>query len=128
MYSLDPALAAELEALRQNPLFTRPGILYGSSVGRSIINGKDVIMLCSNNYHALTVHPKVISKVKEALDQYGSGLGSGRALASMKIQLELEETLSEFKQTRATLTFQTGYDESRHGLGLNQSSGCLCVR
>ncbi len=112
MYSLDPVLAAELQALKENPLFNQPGILHGSSAGRAVINGKDVIMLCSNNYHALTIHPKVVLRVKEALNRYGSGLGSGRALASMKIQLDLEEKLSEFKQTRATLTFQTGYDSN----------------
>ena len=127
MYSLNPALAAELEALKQNPLFTQPGVLYGSSAGRSIINGKDVIMLCSNNYHALTVHPKVISKVKEALDHYGSGLGSGRGLASMKIQLELEEKLSEFKQTGATLTFQTGYDTNLATVWALTSQADVCV-
>jgi glycine C-acetyltransferase len=127
MYSLDPALVAELQALKENPLFNKPGILYGSSAGRAVINGKDVIILCSNNYHALTIHPKVISRVKEALDQYGSGLGSGRALASMKIQLDLEEKLSDFKQTGATLTFQTGYDTNLATVWALTDEADVCV-
>src|SRR5271166_2466097 len=110
MNSLGPALADELNQLTTNPLFTRPGVLEGPSGSRSKVDGKEVIMLCSNNYHGLTTHPHVISKAKESLDKFGSGLGSGRGLVSMSIQLELEEKISEFKQAETTLAFQTGYD------------------
>jgi len=128
MPSLDDALSAELRTLGENPLYREPGILEGSSSNRSIINGKKIVVLCSNNYHALTTHPKVISRVKQALDVYGSGLGSGRALASMKIQLELEQKISEFKQTQATLTFQTGYDTNLATVWAltNSSDVCIC--
>src|SRR5579862_2684006 len=101
MNSLGPSLAVELEQMKSNPLFVRPSILEGPSARRSVVDGKEVIMLCSNNYHGLTTHPEVISRAKEALDRYGSGLGSGRALASMQIQLELEEKISEFKQAES---------------------------
>jgi len=127
MNSLGPSLAVELEQMKSNPLFVRPGILDGPSARRSVVDGKEVIMLCSNNYHGLTTHPEVISRAKEALDRYGSGLGSGRALASMQIQLELEEKISEFKQTESTLTFQTGYDTNLSAVWALSAEGDVCI-
>jgi len=127
MNSLGPTLASELQQMTTNPLFTRPGRLDGPSASRSIIDGKEVIMLCSNNYHGLTTHPEVISSMKESLDEYGSGLGSGRALASMKIQLELEDKISEFKKTESTLTFQTGYDTNLSTIWALSGEGDVCI-
>ena len=84
-------------------------------------------MLCSNNYHGLTTHPYVIAKAKEALDKYGSGLGSGRALASMQIQLELEDKISKFKRTESTLAFQTGYDTNLSTVWALSDEGDVCI-
>jgi len=127
MSLLNSELALELQAMAENPLFNQPGVLDGPSAGRSIINGREVIMLCSNNYHGLTTHPAVLAKAREALEQYGSGLGSGRALASMKIQLELEDKISEFKQTESTLTFQTGYDTNLATVWALTGEADVCV-
>ena len=127
MNSLGPTLANELEQMTSNPLFTRPGVLEGPSASRSMVDGKEVIMLCSNNYHGLTTHPHVIAKAKETLDKYGSGLGSGRALASMKIQLELEDKISEFKRTESTLAFQTGYDTNLSTVWALSGEGDVCI-
>lgn len=84
-------------------------------------------MLCSNNYHGLTTHPEVVSSAKAALERYGSGLGSGRALASMKIQLELEERISHFKKTESALAFQTGYDTNLSTVWTLCGEGDVCI-
>lgn len=67
-------------------------------------------MLSSNNYLGLTNHPRVIEATERAIEKYGVGLGCGRSIVSMTIQLELEERLSKFKRTEAALVFPTGYD------------------
>jgi glycine C-acetyltransferase len=127
MNSLQQDLAQELQQIKSSPIFTLPGVLEGPSASHSIVDGKKVIMFCSNNYHGLTTHPHVISRAREALEKYGSGLGSGRALASMKIQLELEEKISKFKGTRSTLTFQTGYDTNLSAVWALSGEGDMCI-
>ncbi len=127
MNSLQTDLTQEVQQMKSNPLYTQPGILDGPSGAHCKVDDKEVIMLCSNNYHGLTTHPKVISRAKEALDKFGSGLGSGRGLASMKIQLELEDKISKFKQTESTLAFQTGYDTNLSTVWTLAGEGDVCI-
>ncbi|MDG6926596.1 MAG: aminotransferase class I/II-fold pyridoxal phosphate-dependent enzyme [Nitrososphaerota archaeon] len=89
---------------------TAPRVIEGPQAHKVRVDGRDVIMLSSNNYLGLTTHPRVIKATKDAIDRYGVGLGCGRSIASMRIQLDLEERLAKFKHTEATLAFATGYD------------------
>ncbi len=89
---------------------TAPRVIEGPQAHKVRVEGRDVIMLSSNNYLGLTTHPRVIKATKDAIDRYGVGLGCGRSIASMRIQLELEERLAKFKHAEATLAFATGYD------------------
>lgn len=84
-------------------------------------------MLCSNNYHGFTNDARVISRAKQALDEYGSGLGSGRGLVSMKIQLELEDKIAKFKHAESALTFQTGYDANLSAAWTLPGNGDFCI-
>ncbi|MDA4113241.1 MAG: aminotransferase class I/II-fold pyridoxal phosphate-dependent enzyme [Thaumarchaeota archaeon] len=88
----------------------KPRVLEGAQAHAAVVDGKDVIVLAANNYLGLTYHPKVIRAVKAAVDRYGTGTGCGRGLASMRLQLELEERIAKFKETEASLVFPTGYD------------------
>ena len=45
-----------------------------------VMEGKDMIMLGSNNYLGLTSHPEVIEAGIKALEQYGSGCSGSRFL------------------------------------------------
>ena len=45
-----------------------------------IMEGKDMIMIGSNNYLGLTSHPEVIEAGIKALEQYGSGCSGSRFL------------------------------------------------
>jgi glycine C-acetyltransferase len=84
--------------------------LGGPSSTWSIVDGRKVLMLCSNNYLGLANHPRVREAAKEAIDKYGVGAGSDRSIAgNMDIHMELEETLAKFKRAPASLVFQTGY-------------------
>jgi 8-amino-7-oxononanoate synthase len=73
------------------------------------MNGKDVLMLGSNNYLGLTNHPKVKEAAIDALKQYGSGCAGSRFLnGTLRIHIELEERLAEYMQKEAALLFSTG--------------------
>ncbi|MCF7832563.1 MAG: aminotransferase class I/II-fold pyridoxal phosphate-dependent enzyme [Candidatus Marinimicrobia bacterium] len=73
------------------------------------IDGKQKIMLGSNNYVGLTNHPKVIEAGIEALKKYGSGLTGSRLLnGNIILHDQLEEKLAEFVGMESALVFSTG--------------------
>ncbi len=84
--------------------------LQGPSVPHAKVNGKSVLMLCSNNYLGLANHQKLKQAAKDAIDKYGAGNGSVPAIAgTMDLMLELEEKLAGFKHSEAALVTQTGF-------------------
>ncbi|MHA2306220.1 MAG: 8-amino-7-oxononanoate synthase, partial [Candidatus Hodarchaeales archaeon] len=56
-------------------------ILEGPSDTVCKVEGKKVIMLCSNNYLGLSNHPKMKEAAIEAIKSHGVGSGSVRAIA-----------------------------------------------
>ncbi len=74
------------------------------------VDGKQVIMLCANNYLNLATHPKVVNAMVEATEKYGAGAGSDRSIAgNMILHEELDRRLAKFKGAPASLTYQTGF-------------------
>ncbi|MCU0293924.1 MAG: aminotransferase class I/II-fold pyridoxal phosphate-dependent enzyme [Thermoanaerobaculaceae bacterium] len=75
-----------------------------------IIDGREVVMLGSNNYLGLTNHPEVKQAACEALVRYGTGCAGSRFLnGTLSIHLELEEKLARFVNKPAAVTFSTGF-------------------
>ena len=69
-----------------------------------------VVMLGSNNYLGLSTHPRVVSAAASAGTIYGSGSSGSRLLSgNIEHYTTLENTLSEFKRTEASLVFSSGY-------------------
>lgn len=103
-------LKEEYEELVRKNFDWKLRILESGSLPHSIVDGKEVIMLCSNNYLNLSNHPKLIEAACEAAQKYGAGSGSVRAIAgTMKLHMEVEERLAKFKHTEASLIYQTGF-------------------
>ncbi len=74
------------------------------------IDGKQKIMLGSNNYLGLTNHPKVIEAGVKALQEYGSGLTGSRLLnGNILLHDQLEEQLADFVHMKSALVFSTGF-------------------
>ena len=75
-----------------------------------IIEGKQRIMMGSNNYLGLTHHPEVLAAAKAALDRYGSGCTGSRLLnGTLDLHQQLEGELAQFFGKEACLVFSTGY-------------------
>jgi 8-amino-7-oxononanoate synthase len=73
------------------------------------IDGREVIMLGSNNYLGLTNHPKVKESAKAALDKYGTGTTGSRLLnGTLDIHLELERKLADLVGKENAIVFSTG--------------------
>ncbi len=74
------------------------------------VNGHRMIMIGSNNYLGLTVHPKVREASIEAVRQYGTSCTGSRFLnGNLVMHQELEERLADFMGREQALVFSTGY-------------------
>jgi len=103
-------LRDEYQELVKNSLDWRLKTLGGPSEPVSIVDGREVIVLCSNNYLGLTTHPKLKAAAIKATEKYGVGSGAVRAISgNMDLHEELEEKLARFKKAEASLTYPTGF-------------------
>jgi glycine C-acetyltransferase len=107
---LTKELKEELDKLDEQNLLWNPRTLTSPSCAKSIVDGKDVVMLCSNNYLGLANHPALRKAAVEAVEKYGAGSGSVRPIAgTMDLHLKLEEMIAKFKHTEASLYYNTGF-------------------
>ena len=103
-------LREEYSRLVSEELDWRVRTLTTNSAPWSIISGKRVLVLCSNNYLNLTNHPLVKKAAIDAIERYGAGSGSVRAIAgTMSPHVELEKALADYKRTEASLAYSTGF-------------------
>lgn len=103
--------AEEAQQLGLYPYFTPIQEVRGNKV---VIDGKEMIMVGSNNYLGLLDHPKVIQAAKEAVDRYGVGTCGSRFLnGTLDIHVELETRLAKFMHAEAAVTFSTGFQTNQ---------------
>ncbi|HEX9907411.1 MAG TPA: aminotransferase class I/II-fold pyridoxal phosphate-dependent enzyme [Thermoplasmata archaeon] len=112
MADRDPVgfLKEEYNQLVRNDLDWKLRVLEGPSSPRCVVDGKSVLMLCSNNYLSLSNHPKVKEAAVNAIQTHGAGSGSVRPIAgNMDLHMALERRLAKFKESEASLVYQTGF-------------------
>jgi glycine C-acetyltransferase len=103
-------LREEYEALVKSELDWKIRVLQGPSTPWCVVDGKKVLMFCSNNYLGLSNHPKLKEAAIKAVQTHGAGSGSVRPIAgTMDIHVELEKRLAKFKHAEASLVYQTGF-------------------
>lgn len=103
-------LSDELASLKNKGLHRRLSTIGSAQTPRIIKDGRELILLSSNNYLGLTTHPKVKKAAQEAIEQYGTGTGGSRlTTGSTELHSELEERIAKFKGTEDALVFSTGY-------------------
>jgi 8-amino-7-oxononanoate synthase len=74
------------------------------------IEGKEVIMLGSNNYLGLTTDPRVRQAMIDAVERYGTSVTGSRFLnGTLELHLELDRRLAKFVGKEAAVVFPTGY-------------------
>ncbi len=77
------------------------------------MEGRETIMIGSNNYLGLTSHPEVIKAGVEALKKYGSGCSGSRFLnGTLDMHVQLEQKLAKFLHKEAVMTFSTGFQSN----------------
>ena len=100
----------EYEDLVNKELEWKLRVLQGPSTPWCNVDGKKVLMFCSNNYLGLSNHPKLKEAAINAVKTHGAGSGSVRPIAgNMDLHVELEKRLAKFKHAEASLVYQTGF-------------------
>ena len=103
-------LQARLDEIDAAGLRRRMRLITGPQGPRVVLDGKPVLLLCSNNYLGLADHPRVREAAADAAMRWGVGAGSSRLVSgTMTIHRRLEESLAAFKGTESALLFGSGY-------------------
>jgi glycine C-acetyltransferase len=100
----------ELNNLKDAGLYNRIRTLSSPQGAWLVVDGKQVLNFCSNNYLGLANHPRITQAAQEAVTKYGVGPAAVRSIAgTMDLHLELERRLAAFKGVEAAITFQSGF-------------------
>jgi glycine C-acetyltransferase len=103
-------LREEYTELVKNELDWKLRVLQGPSTPWCTVDGKKVLMFCSNNYLGLSNHARLKEAAIKAVQTHGAGSGSVRPIAgNMDLHVELEKRLARFKRAEASLVYQTGF-------------------
>ena len=94
----------------ENDLYVFGPAFESAQDGHSKYNGKDVVMLTSNNYLGLATHPEIKKSIKDAVEIYGSGTCGARLHnGTTKIHKELEGRCAEYFHTEDAVVLSAGY-------------------
>jgi glycine C-acetyltransferase len=90
-------IGTEIEKIKDSKTYKFEVPIEGEQGGVVKVNGKDVVMLASNNYLGLSNHPKIKEAALRGLHEYGYGMASVRFICgTQKIHFELEQKIAEF--------------------------------
>lgn len=104
------ALRNELNQLEKEELLWHIRTLESPSAPHARVDGRNVLVLCSNNYLGLCNHPKMKQAAIAATRRFGAGSGSVRTIAgTMSLHVKLEQVLARFKKADSSITFQSGF-------------------
>ncbi|HEX8855852.1 MAG TPA: aminotransferase class I/II-fold pyridoxal phosphate-dependent enzyme, partial [Thermoleophilaceae bacterium] len=108
----------QLKAAREHDLLPYFRLIEGEAGPVMEMEGRERIMLGSNNYLGLTGDERVKNAARQALEEYGTGLTGSRFLnGTTPLHLELERELAEWMGTEDALSFTTGYQANLGTIG-----------
>ena len=100
----------ERTTLEQAGLRRHLRTVMSAPTGTINLDGRDVVLLGSNNYLGLSTHPQVITAAIEATRTFGTGASGSRLISgNSELYTTLEANLAKTKNTEAALVFSSGY-------------------
>jgi predicted pyridoxal phosphate-dependent acyltransferase len=100
----------ELIHLEKKHLLRKLAIMGSAQGPRVMVNGKSMLLMCSNTYLGLAEHPALREAACAAMERYGFGSGASRLVSGTSgLHEELERKIAEFKDTEAAILFNSGY-------------------
>jgi len=99
-----------LEKLEKDGLLRKLRQVESAQGPRIILNNKEVINLCSNNYLGLADHPALKEAAKNTVEKYGVGTSASRLISgTTQLHTALESKIAVFKSAESALVFNSGY-------------------
>jgi len=106
----DAGLAAELAGINAHGLKRRRHTLGGPQGAHVVVDGREVVAFCSNDYLGLAADPRLTAAAREGAERYGVGAGASHLiLGHNTAHHALEEALARFVNLPRALLFSTGY-------------------
>ncbi len=103
-------LTQEIDGLKEQGLYNRIRTIGSAQGAWLVVDGKNVLNFCSNNYLGLANHPKIVEAARVATQKYGVGPAAVRSIAgTMDLHVQLEQRLAKFKGAEDVITFQSGF-------------------
>jgi 8-amino-7-oxononanoate synthase len=100
----------ELASLRKQDLLRQLTVTDEYNGSHVRIDGRRSLLMCSNDYLGLSIHPELKQAAATALERYGTGAGASRLVSgTSSLHEELERRTALFKGTEAALAFNSGY-------------------
>jgi len=100
----------ELNNLKETGFYNNIPTMDSPQGPSVIINGKQVLNFCANNYLGLANHPRLVKAASEAMQKFGVGPGAVRSIAgTLSLHVELEKRMAAFKRVQDAITFQSGF-------------------
>jgi 8-amino-7-oxononanoate synthase len=104
------ALASELADLEGRGLRRSRRVLESPQGARVLVDGRDYLAFCSNDYLGLAAHPALIEAAREGASRYGVGAGASHLVSGhASPHHALEPALAAFVGLPRALLFSTGY-------------------
>ena len=102
-------LEERLDELARHGLYRRMRMVSGPQGPRVVLDGRPVLLLCSDNALGLADHPRVREAAADAAMRWGVGAGrAGPASGTMTLHRRLEERLARFAGAEGALLFGSG--------------------
>ncbi|MGL5312321.1 MAG: 8-amino-7-oxononanoate synthase [Peptostreptococcaceae bacterium] len=100
----------KLQLIKDNNLYREIKYLSKPQDKYTTIDGKDILLMSSNNYLGLCNNEEVKNAAIDAINKYGLGSGGSRlTTGSYDLHKKLEEKIAKFKKVEGALIFNTGY-------------------
>lgn len=107
---MNDSIKEQLQKIRSSGLYRRTRLISGRQSARVLLDGRETLLLCSNNYLGLAEHPALAEAAIEATRLFGTSSGASRLVSgTMELHEQLEATLADFKHSESALLFNSGY-------------------
>ncbi len=111
MNTIQNRLQDEIAGIKTAGLYKQERIIESQQQAEIIVNDKQVINFCANNYLGLANHPQLIQAAKDGVEKWGFGLSSVRFICgTQSIHKQLEEKISTFLHTEDTILYTSCFD------------------
>jgi glycine C-acetyltransferase len=105
------ALRPQLDDLRTRGLYKRERQIQSPQGAGIVVNGREVLNFCANNYLGLANNPAIVEAAHDGLRRYGYGMASVRFICGTQdLHKELESAIANFLGKDDSILYSSCWD------------------